>query len=358
MAPQAETDEECRLLSPSALVVCFCTDAELTPEPGLYNVFRLVPEWVTTSAGGRSCLTPTKTTLTRGAMLRFLDSQETRERESKKRNIAPQNTDQNSNLSPNIEAIISKIPPTTENDPIIMDAQDSRDGEILDSDAAPADGGEWYPARAPRKRRYMETSSQDSEKDAPRTESLTVIFVPTKEVKAYESLAGRTVEGVIKNVDAALPETKIAGRLRSDTEIARVRRFGSSESVWTTFRGSKLPSHVLLGRVRHPVMEFHHRPTQCYRCGGFGHYAVTCKRSVACSRCAAEYVGVTVRSRGELFSIISVYVPPNVCWDPEELREIEHSRPHVPQTAGGPEESPAASSQNERSRRLDEAQTT
>ncbi|KAM7315580.1 venom allergen 3, partial [Ixodes scapularis] len=33
MAPRAETDEECRLLSPSALVVCFCTDAELTPEP-------------------------------------------------------------------------------------------------------------------------------------------------------------------------------------------------------------------------------------------------------------------------------------------------------------------------------------
>ncbi|KAG0424617.1 hypothetical protein HPB47_028173 [Ixodes persulcatus] len=570
-----------------------------------------------------------------------------------------------------------------------MGAQDSRDGEILDSDAAPDDGGEWYPARAPRKRRNKETSSQDSEKDAPRTESLTVIFVPTKEgdrisslsslkltdgldllcpecivqirpnerlnliavdvrngfttrtllkctrlcglpVKAYEGLAGPTVEGVIKNVDAALPEAKIAGRLQSDTEIARVRRFGSSESVWITFRGSKLPSHVLLGRVPHPVMEFHHRPIQCNRCGGFGHYAVTCRRSVACSRCgekhptidektkqkctsttikcvncgeqheatspkcqkwknerdilhyskvnsvdlrtaraaiqnpksnptqdgastscqralervttkkhivpekisvpeakevvpascastsasasvtgttysmvakgiqqsprtlpksipqkqavapsnnpitekmdcdthqahppsqenicslkppttnvtnpkpsslptpevdwlsiiktaahmacsfliplqtpwacglqwviqfvidqldryftkqhpkvenlnyplcsngtyvaldlvflayarAAEYVGVTVRSRGELFSIISVYVPPNVCWDPEELREIEHSRPHVPQTAGGPEESPAASSQNERSRRLDEAQTT
>ncbi|KAG0434963.1 hypothetical protein HPB47_018760 [Ixodes persulcatus] len=257
---------------------------------------------------------------------------------------ADRNTDQNSNLSPDIEAIISKIPSTTDNDPIIMDAQDSQDGEILDSDAAPDDGGEWYPARAPRKRRYKETSSQDSEKDAPRTESLTVIFVPTKEgdrisslsslkltdgldllcpecivqirpnerlnliavdvrngfttrtllkctrlcglpVKAYEGLADPTVEGVIKNVDAALPEAKIAGRLQSDTEIARVRRFGSSESVWITFRGSKLPSHVLLGRVRHPVMEFHHRPTQCYRCGGFGHYAVTCKRSVACSRC-------------------------------------------------------------------------
>lgn len=39
---------------------------------------------------------------------------------------------------------------------------------------------------------------------------------------------------------------------------------------------------------------------------------------------AAENVGVTVRSRGELFSIISVYVPPNVCWDPEELREIKN----------------------------------
>ncbi|KAG0413002.1 hypothetical protein HPB47_009848 [Ixodes persulcatus] len=269
---------------------------------------------------------------------------------------ADRNTDQNSNLSPDIEAIISKIPSTTDNDPIIMDAQDSRDGEILDSDAAPDDGGEWYPARAPRKRRYKETSSQDSEKDAPRTESLTVIFVPTKEgdrisslsslkltdgldllcpecivqirpnerlnliavdvrngfttrtllkctrlcglpVKAYEGLAGPTVEGVIKNVDAALPEAKIAGRLQSDTEIARVRRFGSSESVWITFRGSKLPSHVLLGRVRHPVMEFHHRPTQCYRCGGFGHYAVTCKRSVACSRCGEKHPTIDEKTK-------------------------------------------------------------
>ncbi|KAG0437137.1 hypothetical protein HPB47_017578 [Ixodes persulcatus] len=202
-------------------------------------------------------------------------------------NDADQNTDQNSNLSPNIEATISKIPSTTDYDPIIMDAQFSLDGEILNSDAALDDGGEWSPARAPRKRRYKETSSQDTEKDVPRTESLTVIFVPTKEVKAYEGLAGPTVEGVIKNVDVALPETKIAGRLRSDTEIARVRRFGSSECVWITFRGRKLPSHVLLGRVRHPVMEFHHRPTQYYRCGGFGLYAVTCKRSVVCSRCAA-----------------------------------------------------------------------
>ncbi|KAG0443435.1 hypothetical protein HPB47_014920 [Ixodes persulcatus] len=286
-----------------------------------------------------------------------------------------QNTDQNSNLCPNIEAIISKIPPTTDNDPIIMDAQDSRDGEILDSNAAPDDGGEWYPARAPRKRTYLYRYLRQVQREMRHGQIDHGGNDDRQYVKAYEGLAGPTVEGVIKNVDAALPETKISGRLQSDTEIARVRRFGSSESVWITFRGSKLPSHVLLGRVWHPVMEFHHRPTQCYQCGGFGHYLVTCKR-------AAEYVGVTVRSR-ELFSIINVYVPPNVCWNPEELREIEHethplqsltlypwlrkrsvflSPVLVPTSrtsnCGRPEESPAASSQNERSRRLDEALTT
>lgn len=39
----------------------------------------------------------------------------------------------------------------------------------------------------------------------------------------------------------------------------------------------KLPNYILLGRVRHPVLEFRHRPTQCFRCGGFGHYAAACK---------------------------------------------------------------------------------
>ncbi|XP_040072711.3 uncharacterized protein LOC120844825, partial [Ixodes scapularis] len=164
---------------------------------------------------------------------------------------AEQNTDQNSNLSPNIQAIISKIPPTTDNDPILMDAQDCPDGQIPNPDAALDDGGEWYPACAPRKRRYKETSSQDSEKDAPRTESLTVIFVPTKEGDRISSLSSLnlsdgldflcpecidqirpnvrvTVEGVIKNVDVVHPETKIAGRLRSDTEIARVFEFSST----------------------------------------------------------------------------------------------------------------------------------
>ncbi|KAG0431069.1 hypothetical protein HPB47_022129 [Ixodes persulcatus] len=208
---------------------------------------------------------------------------------------ADQNTDQNSNLSPDIEAIISKIPSTTDNDPIIIDAQDSQDGEILDSDAAHDDGDEWYPARAPRKRRYKEKSSQDSEKDAPRTESLTVIFVPTKEVKAYEGLAGPTVEGVIKNVDAALPETKIAGRLQSDTEIARVP-YGSA------FAEASFQAMFFLG-----------------------------ESGIQCWNSTTDRLNATgVEASDTTLSRASV-----------PLLAAAASRPHVPQTAGGPEESPA-----------------
>lgn len=41
----------------------------------------------------------------------------------------------------------------------------------------------------------------------------------------------------------------------------------------------------------------------------------------------AEFAGVRLRSNGENVSIISVYVPPDVCWNPEELREIKRVSP-------------------------------
>lgn len=108
-------------------------------------------------------------------------------------------------------------------------------------------------------------------------------------VRPYQFLDGPTSIGVIKNVDLELSECEILENLQSDGRIARVRRFGTSGVVKLTFSSSKLPSFVLLGRVRHQVIPFRHRPIQCYNCGGFGHYAVSCNRAAACSRCAEPH---------------------------------------------------------------------
>ncbi|XP_042150784.1 uncharacterized protein LOC121838540 [Ixodes scapularis] len=108
-------------------------------------------------------------------------------------------------------------------------------------------------------------------------------------VRAYQSLEGPTSIGVIKNVDAELSDPEILENLRSDGRIARVRRLGATGVVMLTFNCSPLPSFVLLGRVRQKVTEFKPRPIQCRNCGGFGHFAVSCTRSSACSRCAEPH---------------------------------------------------------------------
>lgn len=70
---------------------------------------------------------------------------------------------------------------------------------------------------------------------------------------------------------------------------ARVRRLGVSGVVKLTFNSSPLRSVVMLGRVGHQVKQFKPRSIQCHDCGGFGHFAVSCTRASACSRCAEPH---------------------------------------------------------------------
>ncbi|KAG0431827.1 hypothetical protein HPB47_021413 [Ixodes persulcatus] len=76
---------------------------------------------------------------------------------------------------------------------------------------------------------------------------------------------------MIQDVDKELSNEEITPHLRSNIKVGAVRRPGKSSTVKVTFRGKILPTHVLLGHVRHPVHPFQERPIQCLNCFGFGH---------------------------------------------------------------------------------------
>ncbi|CAN7939439.1 unnamed protein product, partial [Ixodes hexagonus] len=109
-------------------------------------------------------------------------------------------------------------------------------------------------------------------------------------VTAYEPLSRSTAIGVIRDVDSNLSDAEITENIRSTVRIIRLRRLGTSESVKINFAGTELPSHVLLGHVRHSVAVFKDRPIQCKKCSGFGHRAIACKRPPGCSRCGENHV--------------------------------------------------------------------
>lgn len=109
------------------------------------------------------------------------------------------------------------------------------------------------------------------------------------QVRPYAPPSGQTSIGVIHDVDTEVTQEELIQHIRSETKIATVRRLGVSKVVKIVFSGTRLPSHVLLGYVRHPVVAFKNRPLQCHNCGGFGHKKIACKRPKACNRCGEDH---------------------------------------------------------------------
>lgn len=108
-------------------------------------------------------------------------------------------------------------------------------------------------------------------------------------VRAYAPYAHPVTFGVISNVDIGISDEEIACHLRTEVRIVNIRRLGTSTKVKLTFHGAKLPEHILLGHVRHPVTPFRDRPLQCRNCCGFGHIEAACRRPAACSNCAQKH---------------------------------------------------------------------
>lgn len=108
-------------------------------------------------------------------------------------------------------------------------------------------------------------------------------------VRAFEPRGKVSSVGIVRNVDIALSDAEIVGALRSSVSIRCVRRLGKSSTVRIEFASATLPQHIYVGLVRHEVDLYVNNPLQCHRCGLFGHVAASCKRKLACLRCAQPH---------------------------------------------------------------------
>lgn len=119
-------------------------------------------------------------------------------------------------------------------------------------------------------------------------------------VKVYSAFPRPCAIGIIRDVDDDLSEDDIAQHLRSpETRVMRILRLGKSDTLKIVFGGSKLPSYVYLGHVRHPVTEFKERPLQCLKCFGYNHRAVCCRKSEVCGRCGEAHASTECKSSQE-----------------------------------------------------------
>ncbi|KAG0431726.1 hypothetical protein HPB47_021513 [Ixodes persulcatus] len=107
--------------------------------------------------------------------------------------------------------------------------------------------------------------------------------------RAFEPRGKVSSVGIVRNVDIALSDAKIVGALRSSVSIRCVRRLGKSSTVRIEFASATLPQHIYVGLVRHEFDLYVNNPLQCHRCGLFGHVAASCKRKLACLRCAQHH---------------------------------------------------------------------
>ncbi|KAG0444240.1 hypothetical protein HPB47_014012 [Ixodes persulcatus] len=108
-------------------------------------------------------------------------------------------------------------------------------------------------------------------------------------VRAFEPRGKVSSVGIVRNVDIALSDAEIVGALRSSVSIRCVLRLGKSSTVRIEFSSATLPQHIYVGLVRHEVDLYVNNPLQCHRCGLFGHVAASCKRKLACLRCAQPH---------------------------------------------------------------------
>lgn len=109
------------------------------------------------------------------------------------------------------------------------------------------------------------------------------------DVRAYLPRDKNTVIGVIRDVDADIPEGEILQMISSTAAVVQLRRFGTSNTVKLVFRGDSLPATVKVGLVRHAVRPYVPRPLQCRKCMKLGHVIGACSYEPICSRCGGKH---------------------------------------------------------------------
>lgn len=71
--------------------------------------------------------------------------------------------------------------------------------------------------------------------------------------------------------------------------IKRDGKLIETGTVFLTFNSSRLPERLTVGFISVKVEEYVPSPLRCFRCQKFGHTSSTCKRKIACAKCAGEH---------------------------------------------------------------------
>lgn len=130
------------------------------------------------------------------------------------------------------------------------------------------------------------------------------------QTKAFSDLEWRCLKttevglsyGVIKNIELDLSEEELLKHLSCSLDIVSAKRLsrrntednGStwvvSESVRLGFKGSSVPSHVFIHRMRIKVESYIFPVTQCGRCWKFGHSTKFCpNKKPTCPKCTNKH---------------------------------------------------------------------
>ncbi|KAG6462423.1 hypothetical protein O3G_MSEX013246 [Manduca sexta] len=112
---------------------------------------------------------------------------------------------------------------------------------------------------------------------------------------SYKTWEVGTSYGIVKDIDAELPENELIINIKSSAEIVNVKRLNRrSEQGWTpsetvriAFVGPHLPSYIYLCDMRIKVEPFVFPVTQCSNCWRFGHSKKMCpSHKTICPKCA------------------------------------------------------------------------
>lgn len=119
------------------------------------------------------------------------------------------------------------------------------------------------------------------------------VYIPTNQIQR---------QGLIRNVDASIPESELFDELIIDFNILSVRRLkkrvtddnGQSKFVpipliVVTFKGKCLPETVNLFFTKCQVEPYVRYPIQCFNCLRYGHSAKACRGKTRCPNCALDH---------------------------------------------------------------------
>lgn len=104
--------------------------------------------------------------------------------------------------------------------------------------------------------------------------------------------------GIISDIEPDLSEKDLLNDIKSDVDIASVKRLNracpdgwtASESVRIGFKGSMIPTHIFLCELRIKVKPYIFPVTQCSRCWRFGHTAKMCPANrPICPKCGERH---------------------------------------------------------------------